>query len=513
MGEQKKQPKYRELDKSLVLNHYDRPVILQAMLDASLKKEVVGSFGGVGYARRPDVVQYTDDILTQVKNGVTSFHASEELWEDPLMIHTGMKKDELSQMRVGWDLILDLDCPVLEYSKIACDLLVKEIKRYGVNSVSVKFSGNHGFHIAVPFEAFPAVRSNGEETRLLFPEAPRNIADFLGHNIKSSLRDALLAVQKLPEGTQEFDKLEARVRQLAKSVEMDFVDILEVSGEGKVLDPFKILSIDTILITSRHLYRQVYSLNEKSGMVSLPINPDKVLSFNPDVAKIEHLVFSKFTFLDRSNVVEGEAQVLMNAAYDYAVVRNRVVEEEREKRLSNMPKFFIGEKIPEECFPPQIKAMLGPIADGKKRAMFILTQFLRCVGWDNAEVEKRIRAWNESQEEGLRESYLQGQLHHFQRSEEAIPPQNFTNTVYKEIIGDITDALSQKVKNPVSYAKIKFETAKEMAEKEKKVLTAEEKALRKKEQAKKSYQKRKAKLAAEKKAARVTEKNKDVIER
>ena len=41
------------------------------------------------------------------------------------------------------------------------------------------------------------------------------------------------------------------------------------------LDVEKFLEIDTVLISSRHLYRMPYSLHEKSGLVSLPINPGK----------------------------------------------------------------------------------------------------------------------------------------------------------------------------------------------------------------------------------------------
>ena len=82
---------------------------------------------------------------------VTSFHASEELWKNPLQIDTSMKRHELDALRSGWDLIIDIDCTVFDYSKIAADLVIKALKFHKVKSISCKFSGNKGFHIGVPF--------------------------------------------------------------------------------------------------------------------------------------------------------------------------------------------------------------------------------------------------------------------------------------------------------------------------------------------------------------------------
>ena len=35
-------------------------------------------------------------------------------------------------------------------------LFIKSLKDHRINAVTVKFSGGKGFHIAVPFEAFPS---------------------------------------------------------------------------------------------------------------------------------------------------------------------------------------------------------------------------------------------------------------------------------------------------------------------------------------------------------------------
>ncbi len=459
--------KYKELDENLVRAHYQRPEIRQIILETSQDKEVVGSYGGVGYGKRPDLLVYEDDILSLVKSGVTSFHASEELWEDPLAIGTHLSRVELSQLRKGWDLILDIDCKVLRYSQIAADLVIKRLKHYGITGISCKFSGNHGFHIAVAWESFPK-QFNGTETRLLFPEAPRHIAELLSYEIRSELAKNLIAAVEMPDLADESMRNDKAVIELAKQVGKNFTDVLEQSERGTVFNPFTIVDIDTILITSRHLYRQVYSLNEKSGLVSIPINPEKVLLFDPKIAQIESQVLSRFTFLSRS-VTANEGALLLQHAYDYVSHKNRKYEEELE---SQAQEFAVAtEKIPDVCFPPHIKAMLGKIKDGKKRALFILSNFLRCCGYSNPEIELRLKQWNDAQDEPLRDSYFQGQLSHFKRSTTPIPPQNFSNSIYVDILGEFdfsSDKLLPKVRNPVAYAMIRHSMSKELAQKERK---------------------------------------------
>lgn len=470
--------KYKQMDEGAIRAHYSREEVIQAILDASHDKEVVASYGGTGYGKRPDIITYKDDIVSLVKQGATSFHASEELWNDPLAIKTGMSKKELTQIRKGWDLVLDIDCDYLPFSQIAGNLLIKALKQYGITSVSVKFSGNHGFHIAVPFQAFPKT-INGQETRLLFPDAPRAIADFLSQRIQKQLTIDLVDYVTPEDKKHDPFKIDNAVSKIAKLANIAVDELLETQtspdtqSTRQVLNPFKVVAVDTILITSRHLYRQVYSVNEKSGLVSIPINPDKILQFNKDIAKIENNIFSKFTFLDRSNIVEEEGTQLLAESLDYVGNRDRQLEEEREKERQNRDySQYVGEKIPEQFFPPQIKAMFGKLSDGKKRAMFILANFLRCVGYNDAEIETKLEEWNKQQEEPLRDSYFQGQMIHFKRDSKAIPPYNFEDTVYKEIVPvELTKTeadLSKKVKNPVAYAKVKFEIYKEAEEKPKK---------------------------------------------
>ena len=46
----------------------------------------------------------------------------------------------------GWDLIIDIDAKNWQISKITAWLIVECLKEFGIKSISIKFSGNKGFH-------------------------------------------------------------------------------------------------------------------------------------------------------------------------------------------------------------------------------------------------------------------------------------------------------------------------------------------------------------------------------
>jgi len=435
-----------ELDPKLVFAHYNRPPILAEMVRCSQKKEVVGSFGGQGYAKRPNVIEYPADILAEVKRGVTSFHASEELWSNALNINTELSKADVEKLRIGWDLLLDIDCKEFEYSRIAAAVLVDALFAHGIQNVSVKFSGNHGFHIVVPFESFPTQYA-GKNVSALFPEAPRNIAQYLKH----------ICAEKVTKGLVEFEggNLQSALIQFKEKAALSG-SVLEKIQQN--FDPFEVVGIDTILISSRHLYRQVYSINEKSGLISLPINPRKILQFDKSIAKIENQIVSKFKFLEREKSIPGEASALFTHAYDYCGTLK--AQEESTKFYTELTKKEsirddIREKIPQEFFPPSITNLLKPLGDGKKRAMFILINFLRGCNYSNEEIELMLSDWNKQHLEPLRDTYFKGQIKHG-LSGEFIPPPNVDNSVYEDISGVKPTDQERKFKNPLAIAKTRF---------------------------------------------------------
>ena len=175
------------------LSHYKRTDIQEEIVANSVDREVAAKFNE-NFSKRPDVLRNPSDVLELAKQGATSFHASEELWKNPLQLDTSMRRQELDGLRIGWDLIIDIDCQVFEYSKIAAELVVSALRFHKVKSVSCKFSGNKGFHIGVPFEAFPEKVRN-EYVKNLFPDAPKKIALYTRHMILPEFGERILKLE------------------------------------------------------------------------------------------------------------------------------------------------------------------------------------------------------------------------------------------------------------------------------------------------------------------------------
>src|SRR3989344_6390007 len=126
--------------------YYSRKDVQEELLRQGQDKEVQAWFGGIR-GRRPEVIHYLGDLNDLIKQGMTSFHISEERWNDPLTLKPGMQKKDLDKLRKGWDLILDLDSKELSYSFITGELLIEALKFHDIKNYSLKASGNHGVHI------------------------------------------------------------------------------------------------------------------------------------------------------------------------------------------------------------------------------------------------------------------------------------------------------------------------------------------------------------------------------
>src|SRR3989338_5404204 len=291
------------LSKSVILKFYKQREIQQAIVEHATQKEV-GMRYAESFGKRPNTLSYPRDVLELALQGVTSFHASEELWENPLSLNSDLSKKELDSMRVGWDLVLDIDCPDWEISKITTYLFIKALEDQGVQNITCKFSGNKGFYIGVPFEAFPR-EVGGKKTQELFPDGPKKIALYLLDTITkayvtvmnnsitfdnkftfnlsqlqqkfgqrrfliSRCQDCKKKIIPVEDGKQEF--ICAKCDLLSQG-EQDFLScskchILMKKIDNKkglcpcgssavttIFDPLSILEIDTVLISSRHLYR------------------------------------------------------------------------------------------------------------------------------------------------------------------------------------------------------------------------------------------------------------------
>ncbi len=169
--------------KSITKIYYSNPKIQEAIFNFAKDRETVPRYVEA-FGKRPDALQYPSDVMGLVNKGATSFHASEELWKNPLNLNSDMSLSDLAELRKSWDLLIDIDSPYLDYSKIAAELIIEELEKHGINNYGIKFSGSKGFHIIVPAIAFPE-KFEGVETSKMFPEWPRAISEYLMYKIRS----------------------------------------------------------------------------------------------------------------------------------------------------------------------------------------------------------------------------------------------------------------------------------------------------------------------------------------
>jgi len=325
---------------NITLSYYKRRDIQEQIIRAAENREIAMRYGDK-FGTRPDVLSNQEDILELAKHKATSFHSSEELWKNPLQLNLNMKKHEIESLRIGWDLVLDIDCNIFEYSRIAADLVIKALSYYDLKSISCKFSGNKGFHIGIPFEAFPETIRN-EKTSNIFPDAPRSIAYYIKEMIKKPLGRKIMDFEK-----NNFSRILEKTKENPNKIKYYEKNEFGDNIAGLNAEPF--LNIDTILISSRHLFRMPYSLHEKSGLVSLPINPTEVLDFEKEYADPKNIQVSKFGFLEKENVIQGEATKLLTQAFDFS--SNKV----EKIKIETKNVYEIKSALPEDFFPPCIK--------------------------------------------------------------------------------------------------------------------------------------------------------------
>lgn len=454
--------KAKELDfefKKKLQKYYLNNSIATKIANFSKNREIAVFYYGKGFGKRPDIIEYPNDVKEMAKLGATSFHSSEELWENPLNLSTGMRKKDLDDLRIGWDLLIDIDCDELEYSKFAAHLIVQALSFNGIDNVSVKFSGNHGFHIGVPFESFPKT-VGGKDLSLVFPEGVKQIALYLKEFIKTKLAVQILKIKDLEE--------------VAKDFNVEVKDIIK----NESFNPFAVISIDTILISSRHMFRMPFSVNEKSGLISIPIENDHILDFEKHESEIDVVlqnIDSYPEFLNREKSQSEEGKYLLVQSMDFNVKEENEV---KQTHYDDIPK----EKIDQQYFPPCINLIFNGLEDGRQRALFILVNFLKSVGWGFKEIDEYIRKWNDQNEEPLKEAIIRSHLSYHARKKQIILPPNCDNKAYYlDFHVCKPDNLCQYIKNPVQYSKRKvFFMDKEQKEgkpkdKEKKPTSKEEK--------------------------------------
>ncbi len=494
------------------LSYYKRKEVQKLLLMYAQDKEIAVRYNE-SFGKRPDALMYENDVLESAKKGATSFHCSEELWTNPLQINPNLKKNEIDDLRKGWDLILDIDCPYWTFSRLAAYVFIKALKDHGVSSVTVKFSGSKGFHIAVPFEAFPKKQYylDGKyyAVKELFPEGPRRIAAYLVDyadktlikidDEKITFGKVSVPISKLESetGTKRADMIvtkcnkcnssitemkQSRIQYICPNCEYSVEDadkqfmqcpkckkIMEKHSLNKSIckcgsnsvrtefDLSKIVAVDTILISSRHLYRMPYSLHEKTGLVSMPFDIKHILKFEKSEASPDK--FKPYKFLDRTECKVDEAEQLFQKAFDFQTEKQKkdILKKDYVKEYgSGKGQDMEGnaQAVPEEYFPPCIKKISSGLEDGKKRALLILINFLSSCNWPHEKIEEYVLKWNErNSPDKLRETYIKGQLRYHKTQKEKLSPPNCDNRGYMiDTQFCQPDEFCKKIKNPAQYA-------------------------------------------------------------
>ncbi len=298
------------------------------------------------------------------------------------------------------------------------DVSVEETESFFGNDYPILLhnSGSKGFHIIVPWNAFPK-EIYGNETSKMFPEWPRLICQYLNELIKKQL------IEKISDLMQKDRKIYVKDFESAEQVMPDIV-----------------------LVSPRHLFRMPYSLHEKNSLASVVIDKNKVQEFQVKDANPLKVQVKDFC----PEAEEEEARELLLQAIDWGKAREQTEEKEKNKGKKDFKEIIIKDLTP-ELFPPCISSILNGIKqDGRKRALFILLNFLKSLKFDNEEIEKKIEEWNKKNYKPLKEGYIRSQLSWYNKQKSMLPP-NCDKPHYKDLAVCKPDNFCKFVKNPVNY--------------------------------------------------------------
>jgi len=497
--------------------YYSNPKIQEILLNFAKNREISPRYFE-GFGKRPDIIQYPSDITGLVQKGATSFHCSEEIWNDALQLNSEISKEQMDELRKNWDLLIDIDSPYFDVSKEAAKLIVELLERYGIKNYGIKFSGSKGFHMIISGESFPeeyegALRKNS------FPDWPRAMTEFIFKEIKPEFRKRVgkimsfssldskdegtrisckrcneiakkgaLAKMKCPVCNLDVEKRDYKeTKRRLRCLNMNCAGVLEIMDKvdyyycenckdpenekiplssnrypesfeeirGELAD--KHAELDLVLVAPRHLFRMPYSLHEKTSLSSVVLKKEELENFSPkdaDPLKVKIIEYYPVA-------IKNEGAKLL---YDSLKWKNSSVKEQERKtheKYANLSKSkeyeeIDSSKVEESMFPPPIKKLLKGLKDGKKRGLFVLLTFLRGINYSPEKINLEIREWNKKNEPQLKEGYIRSQIDWHLKQRKKIMPPNYSNDSFYKDIGIIEKM--PKHKNPLS--EISFEIKK-----------------------------------------------------
>ncbi|NCN98776.1 hypothetical protein COU62_03390 [Candidatus Pacearchaeota archaeon CG10_big_fil_rev_8_21_14_0_10_35_219] len=497
---------------SITSIYYSNPKIQQALFDFAKDREVVPNYNNQSFGKRPDSLQYPSDIMASVKKGATSFHASEELWHNPLELDSDFSPKQMSELRKSWDLLIDIDSPYLDCSKIAANLIINALEFHGVKNYGIKFSGSKGFHIIVPAKSFPD-KYQDQETKDMFPEWPRAISEYLMYYIR---RDYNLQASEILDN---FKAIEARTnlskeellqryctschRPAIKSKIVKFICPrckTEVERKNYKLTSRKLKCIDDScpgfleVIEQKDYYYCETCKNPKNPNLSLDSekNPEhfeetettsaeKIAALDLVLVAPRHLFRMPYSLHEKtalSSIVltkeqisdfnpkdanplnvkvqdyypeskKGEASHLLSDALEWKKDKETQEEKITQEKYRGMKFEEVDySNITSEQFPTPIKKLLKGVKDGRKRGLFILLTFLRSIQYSPEKINEICQEWNKKNQPPLKQGYLKSQIDWHLKQKRKILPPNYSNQSFYKDL-KLFDKQPQ-AKNPLS---------------------------------------------------------------
>ncbi len=489
--------------------YYSNPKIQEAILKFSQDREVVPRYFE-GFGKRPDSIQYPSDIMGLINKGATSLHCSEELWNNPLEINSDMQQEQLSEIRKSWDLLIDIDSPFLDCSKIAAKLIISALEFHGINNYGIKFSGSKGFHIIVSGKAFPKY-FEGQETNKMFPEWPRAISEYLMYYIRNDYNREVAKILSESDVIKRTNITEEELnsvrcanchRPAKQDVLIKFicpVCNLTIDRKNFKLTKRRLRCLNDscpgvleVLDQKQYYYCEICKSPENENLQlssdnhpenfqeSRGINAEKIAKLDLVLVASRHLfrmpyslhektslssaVLSKeqldsFSPKDASpfnikildympNNNEGEATKLLKEALYWKKAKN-IEEDKVEKKLSFNKKYekLDIKGVTEAMFPQSIIKLLKGLNDGKKRGLFILITFFKSLNFSPEYINEKIRSWNKLNNPPLKEGYVKSQINwHLKQRKQILPPNYDNESFYKDL--NLLDK-KPETKNPI----------------------------------------------------------------
>ncbi|MFA5061119.1 MAG: DNA primase small subunit domain-containing protein [Candidatus Pacearchaeota archaeon] len=489
----------------IALSYYSRKDVQKAMYEFCKNRETVANFNNKFFAKRPDCFDYPNDILNSAKKGATSFHCSEEIWRNPLDIKTEMHPEQYNEIRIGWDLLIDIDSKYFDYAKIAAKLLISALKMHGIKNIGIKFSGSKGFHILVPFRAFPE-SFGGKETKNQFPEWPRIIAGYLFELIKEPMNNEIIKLTSREELESKGELVSehlcpicgkpAQKKIVSKYVCPNFkcrstvtsmksnrkkLRCPSCNGNMEKVSEEEIYFCENCKINTAKIEESVSSFGGEKRKIEtafkkedtikaqvdsvdivlvsprhlfrVPYSLHEKTSFASIPLKIEDLKNFKPADADPLRIKEiipympesitGEAKDLLSQALDWAEKK-----EPEKRKYEGAGIDLKGLTITEEMYPPEIQKMLEGIKDdGRKRALSILLAFFTSLEFPQDFIEEKIEEWNKKNYHPLKQGYIKSQISWYVKNKR-LPP-NYDKPIYKDF--GVRGPPAPGIKNPINY--------------------------------------------------------------